>query len=436
MVGTITNAIAAPELSQGLKGLGPDGTLYLGYPILASADETITVDAVLVSQKYGLVVFHFPKNNPHDKEFWEEIRQTQDDLCVAMKQKLIVHRPLRRGRELAVEPVIVCYLSSVIAKPVDEAVRVVDKETLSRTLKSLTPVPDDYYRPLVSTLQRVSTIKPARKRASVRKDNSRGALLKKVEREIANLDTWQNHAAIETPDAPQCIRGMAGSGKTVVLALKAAFLHARNPQWNIAVTFHTRSLYQQFKDLIRRFSFEQLGDEPDWSKLKVIHSWGSRAEPGVYSEIASAYGMQIKNFEEAATQYGRRAAFGGICEELLDAIGSKETLALYNAVLVDEAQDFPQSFFQLVFHKGVKEPRRIIWAYDELQNLSDYAVLPAEQLFGVDKNGVPLVTLRSEEGKPRQDITLPICYRNTPWALTVAHAVGFGIYRDGGLVQL
>ena len=29
-----------------------------------------------------------------------------------------------------------------------------------------------------------------------------------------------------------------------------------------------------------------------------------------------------------------------------------------------------------------------------------------------------------------------ICYRNTPWALTLAHSLGFGIYRPEGLVQL
>jgi len=32
-------------------------------------------------------------------------------------------------------------------------------------------------------------------------------------------------------------------------------------------------------------------------------------------------------------------------------------------------------------------------------------------------------------------IILPVCYRNTPWALTLAHALGFGIYRKEGLVQ-
>jgi len=28
-----------------------------------------------------------------------------------------------------------------------------------------------------------------------------------------------------------------------------------------------------------------------------------------------------------------------------------------------------------------------------------------------------------------------VCYRNTPWALTLAHALGFGLFREAGLVQ-
>ena len=259
--------------------------------------------------------------------------------------------------------------------------------------------------------------------------------MKIIEKEIANLDTWQNQAAIETPDAPQSIRGLAGSGKTVVLALKAAFLHSRHPDWNIAITFHTRSLYQQFISLIHRFSIEQSREDPDWSKLKIIHSWGSRSTPGIYSEIALAYGKQPYNFQEARNQYGSEA-FEGICEELLRDIKSQDSKNIFDVLMIDEAQDFPKAFFQLVYQKAVKDNHRIIWAHDELQNLGDYSVLPPEELFGIDNNGEPLVVLRNENGKPRQDIMLPICYRNTPWALTIAHSLGFGVYREEGLVQL
>ena len=47
--------------------------------------------------------------------------------------------------------------------------------------------------------------------------------------------------------------------KTVVLALKAAYLHSQHPDWNIAVTFYTRSLSQQYKDMITNFSYEFMG---------------------------------------------------------------------------------------------------------------------------------------------------------------------------------
>jgi superfamily I DNA and RNA helicase len=59
-----------------------------------------------------------------------------------------------------------------------------------------------------------------------------------------------------------------------------------------------------------------------------------------------------------------------------------------------------------------------------------------QELFGTDRNGRPLVTLRNQADKPKEDIVLPICYRNTPWALATAHALGFGIYRPQGLVQM
>ena len=76
-----------------------------------------------------------------------------------------------------------------------------------------------------------------------------------------------------------------------------------------------------------------------------------------------------------------------------------------------------------------------IWAYDELQKLDESAMPQIDDLFGLDERGHSLVTLTQGEAEARRDITLPICYRNSPWALSTAHAIGLGIYRDGGLVQ-
>ena len=127
-------------------------------------------------------------------------------------------------------------------------------------------------------------------------------------------------------------------------------------------------------------------------------------------------------------------AFQGVCHELLVQTAQNTKPALYDAVLIDEAQDMPPELFRLV-HRFTKAPKRIIWAYDELQTLSEAVMPSAEALFGTNAAGEPLVTIRNETGRPRQDVILPVCYRNTPWALTLAHALGFGVYRHSKLVQ-
>jgi superfamily I DNA and RNA helicase len=253
------------------------------------------------------------------------------------------------------------------------------------------------------------------------------------------LDQWQKRGAIESPDGPQRIRGLAGSGKTVVLALKAAYLHAQHPEWNIGVTFSTRSLYAQFQDFIRRFSFEHSNDEPDWSKLRVLHAWGTPREPGIYSVLAAAHGLPVHDFSAAKAAWGRTDAFDGCCREVVAAAAQKRVAPLFDALIMDEAQDFPPSFFEMVYGH-LDEPKRLIWAYDELQSLNETTMPPLAKLFGLGANGEPKVKLLNEHGKPHQDIILPVCYRNPPWTLSIAHALGFGIYRNGGgpsnLVQM
>lgn len=55
--------------------------------------------------------------------------------------------------------------------------------------------------------------------------HSRGGV-KGLEDSMANLDNQQSKVVIETVDGVQRIRGLVGSAKTIVIALKAAYLHA------------------------------------------------------------------------------------------------------------------------------------------------------------------------------------------------------------------
>ena len=265
-----------------------------------------------------------------------------------------------------------------------------------------------------------------------------GGKLKEIEKQIANLDIGQQKAAMEIADGPQRIRGLAGSGKTIILAWKAAYLHAQYPDWDIAVTFFSRSLYQQFENLITKFYSLHSRNLPNWNKLRLLHSWGVRNMNGLYYVAAGKLGVAPLNYSEARDRYGFDNAFSGICDDLLKKF--TEEKPIFDAVLIDEAQDLPVSFFKIVY-KLTKPPKRITWAYDELQNIKNASMLPAKTMFGIKDEDKSAFSLDNIDGEPTRDTLLNICYRNPMWSLAVAHALGFGIYRkaesgNSGIVQM
>src|SRR5205823_8844579 len=103
------------------------------------------------------------------------------------------------------------------------------------TIDALNHFDPAVYPALVAVIQAISTLRRGRKKRELHDHNSRGTKLKALEDSIANLDSQQSAAVVETYEGVQRIRGLAGSGKTIVLALKVAYLHARHPEWVIAV---------------------------------------------------------------------------------------------------------------------------------------------------------------------------------------------------------
>ncbi len=120
-------------------------------------------------------------------------------------------------------------------------------------------------------------------------------------------------------------------------------------------------------------------------------------------------------------------AFAGSCERALsEAEGIEQK---YDAVLVDEAQDLPVSFLRICYEM-LRKPKRLVYAYDELQSLNSMSLPSPEKLFGNDMDGTPRVKFKYDnDGSSNQDIVLKRCYRNSRPALVTAHALGFGIYR-------
>ncbi|MEU3465256.1 ATP-binding domain-containing protein [Streptomyces sp. NPDC006733] len=434
--GESRDRIRASTLAEQLREVTNEGTVYLGYPVLATAEETVEVDALMVSQAHGLVAFLLPDSIPQDAAQWDEAQACQDRLYNVLDSTLSKHQTLRRRRSLAVDITTVTVFPGRVEAP-DSGVEssiYCDLQDVAAQVGRLPRMEESLERAVQAALQRVTTIKPVKKRASVQDDASRGAVLKIIEAGIANLDQWQKKAAIETPQGPQRIRGLAGSGKTVVLALKAAYLHTQHPEWRIAFTYYSRALHEQIDNLVTRFTFEYSNDRPDEEFLQIMHSWGSASRAGLYSEMARAAGTTARDWNYARATYGMNDAFQGVCRELLTIVKESCPDPIFDVVLIDEAQDLPPEFFQLIYH-FTKDPKRIVWGYDELQKLSESAMPSTDELFGTGPEGESLVSIVNRDKEPRKDVVLPICYRNTPWALATAHALGIGAYREGGLLQ-
>jgi superfamily I DNA and RNA helicase len=426
---------ALEEILSRIEGIS--GECFFGFPVVATPEGKYSADATLVSPEKGVVLFDLVEGSSVG-----DYTRRQDDLANKIEAKLKLHRELVRGRNLIPPLSVITFAPAVreVERFAEDGYPLANEDDLEQVLSNIiwADYNENFYRTTLSAIESLSSIRQSRLRREVRNPDSRGAKLKRLEESIATLDYRQNRAVIETVDGVQRIRGLAGSGKTIVLALKAAYLHTQYPDWRIAVTFYTRSLKEQFRRLINNFCIELSGEEPDWEKIRVVNSWGSikDTQAGLYYEFCRYTGAMFYNYEEAAQRFGRSRAFDGACQEALNSVNLYPEL--YDAILVDEAQDFAPSFLRLCYAM-LKPPKRLVYAYDELQNLSGVSLPPPEEIFGTDSTGRPLVSLSDDAVC---DVILKACYRNSRPVLVTAHSLGFGIYRNQkgnvptGLVQM
>lgn len=432
--GDISKPISSKRLAEYFEKRNDiSGSLYLGYPIIGTSQGGYQIDALLVSREHGVVVFNIVEGIERNINL-EEI---QDESVTKIQSKLLQDKSLTNRRRLMVEVGVVTFAPAWNNKPTDISdgyFVALSEDELSEFLDSQKWDHGEYFERLNSVIQAITSIRRRRQRDNIQKEDSRGAKLRKLEDSIANLDRNQSAAVIETVEGVQRVRGLAGSGKTIVLALKAAYLHAKHPDWNIAVTFNARSLKDQFKQLIEMFTIEHMSEPPNWEKIRIVHAWGSPFMGGIYYEICKKHNVEYRDLDAAkkiSSSYGLE--FDAACREALGKINKFEQY--YDAILVDEAQDFSKYFLRLCY-EILRKPKRLLYAYDELQSLNRKVMESPEAIFGEDSHGNPRVQLQNLPGEPKQDIILEKCYRNSRPILASAHALGFGIFRGDGLVQM
>ena len=265
---------------------------------------------------------------------------------------------------------------------------------------------------------------------------------------ISALDYQQETIGKQSPHGPQQIRGIAGSGKTVLLCQKAAVMHLKHPEWDIALVFFTRSLYDEItrhvRHWVQRFSNGEQDYDPRKSKLRILHAWGARDQPGLYGEICKAVEtprLTVRDLPPGSPTDSLALA----CAKLLD---EHEVPELFDAILIDEGQDLvadgarkwrgKQPIYWMAYSclrpadARTPDSRRLIWAYDEAQSLDSLSIPMAKELFGDER--ARLTTGAYPGGIQRSEV-MRRCYRTPAPLLVAAHALGMGLKRDLGMLS-
>jgi superfamily I DNA and RNA helicase len=205
----------------------------------------------------------------------------------------------------------------------------------------------------------------------------------------------------------------------------------------IAFTFNSKSLYQSLTKQIERF-YRHFTDEPlseATATLDIIHAWGGRRTgDGIYYILARQIpDVSFHTFRQAGDAFPDS-------EDRMEAVASevRETgniPQIWDAILIDEAQDFGPEFFNMCLEATTSQ-NRLIWAYDEAQDLSSLTAPSPKNIFGTDDSGDPILDLSGQyRGGPQKTYVMRKSYRAPRSILMLAHAVGMGLKRKDGPLQ-
>ncbi len=278
-------------------------------------------------------------------------------------------------------------------------------------------------------------------------ETSRGHILQQIRARVGIFDWESERIAKQIPPGPQRLRGVAGSGKSVVLCQKAAHLHLKYPHWQIALVFFSRSLYYPIVDQVdrwlRHFSCDEVGYDPQNPNLRILHGWGSLQQPGLYSVLCRQTGIPPLTVGDTRSRQPTEA-LAQACKDLLQQAAIPQ---LFDAILIDEGQDLlvdreykyqdKQPFYWLAYqalrpaNPAQPEQKRLIWADDEAQSLTSLRVANAKELFGEEL--AHLVTGEYSDGIPKTAL-LSRSYRTPEPILTLAQALSMGFLKRGGML--
>lgn len=238
--------------------------------------------------------------------------------------------------------------------------------------------------------------------------------LDKVKQKIMLFDRDQTRFIYSRPDKKIIrIQGLSGTGKTELLLHKLKEIYVKDTNGSIFFTCNSKILASSLRSRIPAFfNFMKVDEQIEWQKrLWCTHAWGSEgvANSGMYAYICTKYDVPFFNFQQASSL---EDAAKRTLPYLIKKFGSEEdVLPLLDYILIDESQDFGESFFKLC---ELAAGKNLYIAGDIFQSIFDTS---RGQAVG-------------------SDYLLSKCYRTDPRTLMAAHAIGMGLFETTKLQWL
>ena len=167
------------------------------------------------------------------------------------------------------------------------------------------------------------------------------------------LDLQQEQLARSLGDGHRVVHGVAGSGKTLILAYRAQYL-AESTQKPVLVLCFNVSLAAHIEHMIAARP-----SEPGPPVLvRHFHGW--------CIDLLKSYGIGLPD----RGKYRGRDYVEQIVQRVIDAVKrDRIPTGLYGAVMIDEGHDFEASWFELIAQMVSPETNSLLVLYDDAQNL-------------------------------------------------------------------
>ena len=201
-----------------------DISLYYGYPIIEMDGSTSIIKSCIVSSQ-GIIGLYEVEDEKmvYDRHF----------TGIIMGSKSL--SPLFFDQKLVYESVNLSEVSRI-------------KEILDRD-----PVfSHELYKETNGIIQNFYGLNSVDER-ELKRENSLGAIIKKRCNEMNMLDHNQFNGIYNSINSHMRIRGLAGSGKTILLVKKMAYEHFKNRELDLAYVFFTKSLKQYIEELFKKY---------------------------------------------------------------------------------------------------------------------------------------------------------------------------------------